>query len=110
MSDEPVVTRLVSLVRALFPEDWQDHAGKSFRAGTLAISEFAGEHSLRPADVLNEGVELARNKLTGLAIQEHAAAQKNYAEAAKAFTDSEDKKIETELKRRSIETELDRKQ
>jgi hypothetical protein len=56
--------------------------------------------------LLEEGVELGRRKVTGLASQEHAVAEKNYADAAKAFTESEDKKIESELKRRSLKVDV----
>jgi hypothetical protein len=101
--DSSVFTRLVARVKALRPKDWLGLAGKRFRAGTQKLSEFAEEHHLRLGEVMDEGVELARIKVTGLASQEHAAAEKSYAEA-------DDKKIDTELKSRSIEIELERKQ
>ena len=106
MSSGERLTRLVGRVRALLPEDWMGQAGRIFRSGTAAISEFAEENCLRPNDVLVEGTDLGRRKITGLASREHAAAEKNYAEATKAFTESEDKKIETELKKRSLESEV----
>jgi len=108
-SDEGIVARLIACVKALLPEDWRGRAGRQFRAGTQAISDFAEENRVRPQDLLEDGIELGRRKLTGLASQEHAAAEKNYAEAAKAFTESEDKKIETELKKRSLEIEISQK-
>ena len=108
-NDEGVVARLIARVKALLPEDWRGRAGRQFRKGTRAISDFAEENRVLPRDLLEDGIELGRRKLTGLASQEHAAAEKNYAEAAKAFTESEDKKIETKLKKRSLEIELSKK-
>src|SRR5712691_1691131 len=105
-SGEGAFPRLIARVRALLPEDWRGRAGEQFRAGTLAISGFVEENRLLPGDLLQEGIELGRRKVTGLASQEHAAAEKNYAEAIKAVTESEDKKIETELKKRSLEIEI----
>jgi hypothetical protein len=108
--DERVLTSLVARVRALLPEHWRGRAGRRFREGTQAISDLARENSIRPQDLLQEGVELGRRKITGLASQEHAVAEKNYAEAIKAFTESEDRKIETELKKRSLEIEISKKE
>jgi hypothetical protein len=107
---EGVFTRLIARVTALLPEDWRARAGEQFRSGAQAISDFACENRLLPGDLLDDGIELGRRKLTGLASHEHAAAEKNYAEALKAVTESEDKKIETELKKRSMEIDLSKKE
>lgn len=108
-SDKSVFTRLIARVTALLPEGWQGQAGRLFRKGTQAVSTFAEENRVLPRDLAHDGIELGRRKLTGLASQEHAAAEKNYAEAAVAFTESEDKKIEIELKKRSLESEVEGK-
>jgi hypothetical protein len=54
---------------------------------------------LRPGEVADEGVELGRRKIEGLANKEYAAAAKDFAEA-------ERKIIETELERRSLESKV----
>jgi hypothetical protein len=95
--------RVVARVRALLPLDWVSKAGDRFRRTTQAISDFAQAHQIRPEDVLNEGVELGRNKIEGLANKEFAEATKNFAEA-------EQKKIETELQRRSLESKVRREE
>ena len=48
-----------------------------------------------PDDLLEEG----RRKITGLATKEHA-------EAEKAFTETEDQKIDIELKQRALQSDL----
>jgi len=107
-NDEGIRTILVARVRALLPEDWRGSAGKKFHEGTQQLSEFAKNSRIRPQDVPEDGIELGRRKLTGLASVEDAA-EKNYADAAKAFTESEDKKIDIELKRKALEIELSSK-
>lgn len=109
-NDERIITRLVARVRALLPEDWQGQAGRRFRSGTAAISEFAEKNRISPRDLAEDAIELGRRKIEGSASQEHAEAQKNYAEATKAFTESEDTKLEIELKRRSLESEVSKKE
>jgi hypothetical protein len=106
---EGVFTRLVARVRALFPGDWRTGAGQRFREGTEAISVLAEDVTLASEELLVEGIELGRRKLTGLASQEDALAEKNYAEAGRAIVETEEKKIEAELKRRAFESEVSRK-
>ena len=109
-SEEGVVVRVIASVKALLPKDWRAKAGRIFRAGTQAVSDFATENRIKPKDLLEEGVELGRVKLTGLASQEHAAAERNYAEAAKAFSESEETKINAALKERTLEPDVIKKE
>lgn len=105
-SDEGIVARLVARVRALLPQHWMGKAGERFRSGIEAASEFAATNRITPEDILQNGVELGRRKLEGLASQEHALAQRNYAEATKAFTESEEKVIQVELNKRALESRV----
>jgi hypothetical protein len=98
-SGEGVVTRLVARVRALLPKDWFGRAGNRLQETTEAVSNFADEHHLRPDDLLEEGIELGRRKVEGLA-------NKEYAAAAKDFAETEQKKIETELQRRTVNSKV----
>ena len=109
MRDEGVVTRLVACIKALLPTDWLGRAGREFRAGTELFSEFVKENRLGPEEIVRDGVDFGRRAIEGVASEKHAGAQKNYAEAARTFTEIEDKKIEIELKRRSLETEIEQK-
>ena len=109
-NDENVLARFIARVKALLPEDWEGQAGKRFRAVIRASSNFTEQNQVRPQDLLKDGIELGLRKLTGLASQEIATAEKNYAEAAKAFTESEDKKIETKLKERSLEIDVSKRE
>jgi len=86
-----VVVRLVALVHAMLPNDWFSKAGETFRNTSEAISTFADEHHVQPKELLDEGVELGRRKLEGLA-------NKEYAEAVKSFAEAEHTKLQTELK------------
>jgi hypothetical protein len=92
-------TRLVAAVRALLPVDWLGRAGNRFRDTSEAISEFAEQHGVRPRDLAEQGVELGKRKLEGLA-------NKEYAEALKNFADAEQKKIEATLQQRSFESKV----
>jgi hypothetical protein len=103
---ENVWTWLVARVQTMLPDDWSRSAGELFREGTQAISQFAVDNGLTPDELLNEGIDLGRRKLTGIATKEHAESERNYAEAAKAFVEGEDRKIETELKRRAFESDV----
>jgi hypothetical protein len=99
MSKPSVLARLLAHVHALLPEDWFGRAGKRFSGTTDAISEFAHEHQVRPADLAHEGVELARTALHGKANKDLAAAVKDFAEAERT-------KIDAELQRRSLESRI----
>lgn len=99
MAKPSVLTRLLAQVHALLPEDWFGRAGKRFSDTTDAISEFAQEHQVRPADLAHEGVELARTALHGKANKDLAAAVKDFAEAERT-------KIDAELQRRSLESRI----
>jgi hypothetical protein len=94
---------IAAWVRALLPADWSGRPGARFRERTASIAEatreFVDKHDIRPSDVLDEGVELGRRKLRGLANKEYAAAVKDFAEA-------EEKKISAELQRRSLESKV----
>ncbi|MGC9969721.1 MAG: hypothetical protein ABSE56_03935 [Bryobacteraceae bacterium] len=104
MPDGPsLLTRIVASIRALLPSDWFGRAGQRFRDATQAVSDFAEEHHLRPKDIAEEGIELGRRKLEGLANQE-------YATALKDFADAEQKTIETEFQRRSLESKVRREE
>ena len=103
---DQVWTWLVAHVRALLPDDWQGAAGEAFREGTQAVSQFAAANGLTPENLFEGSIELGRRKLTGVASKEHAEAQKNYAEAVKAFGETEDLKIETALKLRVFESDV----
>jgi hypothetical protein len=94
-----VLTRIVALVRAMLPEDWRARAGGSFRGTTEAVSRFAEEHNVTPKEVLSDAVDLGRRKLEGLA-------NKEYADAFKAFAEGEQTKLETELQRRSSQSRV----
>jgi predicted RNA-binding protein with RPS1 domain len=95
MSDRGrVINRLLAFVHALLPEDWLGRAGKTFHDTTDAISRFAEEHEVRPPDLADEGVELARAAL-------HGKANKDLAAAVKDFAEAEHTKLETELQKRS---------
>jgi hypothetical protein len=100
---EGTFSRVIARVRAILPTDWFGTAGNRFRHVTAAMSQatsdFAEKHKLHSGDLLDEGVELGRRKLQGLANSEYAAAVKNFAEA-------EQKKIEIELQRRSLESRV----
>jgi hypothetical protein len=63
------------------------------------VSEFAEEHRVTPRDVLDEGIELGRRKLQGLANHE-------FSEGAKNFADAENIKIDSELQLRSLESDV----
>jgi len=100
MSDtHGIVGRLVASVRALLHGDWIGPAGDRFRRTIRSISDFAREQRVRPEDIAEEGLSLARRKLEGLANKELASAVKDFAEA-------EHKKIEAELYRRSLESKV----
>lgn len=107
---ENVWTWLVAHVQALLPEDWRSTAGELFRETMHSASRFAGSNGLKPDQLLEEGIDLGRRKLTGVATKEHAEAEKNYAEAARAFTDQEDKRIETELNRRTFASQIQKRE
>ena len=107
---EDVWTWVVAHIRALLPDDWAGTAGELFREGTQAISQFASENDLLPDTLAEKGIDLAGRKIKGLATQEDAAAQKNYAEAAKAFTEEEDRKIAIELNRRALESDVQKRE
>jgi hypothetical protein len=98
-----LISRIVTSVRALLPTDWFGRAGRKFSEVTEAISEFASEHDITPKDLLEDGVDLGRRKLEGLANHE-------YANALKDFADAEQKKIESEFQRRALETKLRREE
>ncbi len=102
-SDEGLLTRLIAGVKALLPKDWTSRPGAQFRETTRAISDFAEEHHLTPAELLESGVELGRRKIEGLANHE-------FAEAARNFADAERIKTETELQRRTAESKVSRKE
>jgi len=109
MRDEGVFTRVIARIKALLPADWRGRAGEEFREGTRVVSEFAEENRLLPEDILRDGVDLGRRAIEGLATEKHAGAEKNYAEAQKAFVDMEEKKIEIALKKRSFEVDISQK-
>ena len=90
------VTRLLARVRAMGREQWEGRAGERFRSGVKAVAE--------------EGTKLAARKIEGLASREHAASEKDYADAMKAFSESEDKKMDAVLKRRSLESRVRREE
>ena len=94
-----VTTWFAARVRALLPEDWCSRAGDAFRKATTDISNFADRYDARPENLLDEGVELGRRKLHGLANKELAEAVNSFAEAAQ-------KDIEAELQRRSLESKV----
>jgi len=98
-----LITRLIARVRALFPRDWEGHPGNRFRRTTQRISEFAEKHRLTPQELLDEGVELGRAKLRGVATHEFSQATKNFADAEKA-------KIEAELQRRSLQSDVEKRE
>ena len=93
-----VISRLYALVHALLPEDWFGRAGKRFHQTTEAISNFAEENQVRPADLAREGVELTRTTL-------HGKANKDFAAAVRDFAEAEHTKVETELQKRSAPSE-----
>lgn len=101
-SSESLISRLIARMRALTHQDWRGEAGARFRETTKAISEFAEEHHVTPREVLDEGVELGRRKLEGMANHE-------FSEATRNFADAERVKIEAELQRRSMESDIRRK-
>jgi predicted HicB family RNase H-like nuclease len=74
------------------------------------VSDFAKENSVTPKDVLEDGIEFGRRKLEGLASQEHSLAEKNYAEATRAFTESEEKKMQIQLDTRVLESRVRKEQ
>lgn len=93
-----VISRLYALVHALLPEDWFGRAGKRFHQTTEAISKFAEENQIHPADLAREGVELTRTTL-------HGKANKDLAAAVRDFAEAEHTKVETELQKRSAPSE-----
>jgi len=99
-----LVAKIVARIQALLPRDWKGNAGARFRKTLHAISDYATDHRVLPQDLLDDALDLGRRKVTGLASSEHSVSEKNYAEAAKAFSEVEDRKIDTELKRRSLES------
>jgi ribosomal protein L7/L12 len=94
-----VITHLVARVRALFFGEWMGRAGEHFRQTADEIADFAEKHEIRPRDLLNDGIELGRRKVEGLA-------NKEFAEATRHFAEAEQKKIEIELQRRSLESKV----
>jgi hypothetical protein len=108
--DRNVFVNFIARVTALLPEDWRGSAGDRFREGAKAVSEFANRNGLLPENLLEEGIELGIRKLTGLATQEHSAAEKNYAEAARVAMENEELKIEIELKNRALQSDFQRRQ
>jgi len=101
-SSESLISRLIARVKALTSEDWNGVAGGRFRRTVRAISNFAEEHHVTPGEMLDDGVELGRRKVEGLANYEFSAALKNFADAEKS-------QIEAELLRRSMESDVNRK-
>jgi hypothetical protein len=101
---------IVAHVLALLPEDWRSSAGEAFRESTQAVSQFAQANGLMAENLLEEGIELGRRKVTGLASKEHAEAERNYAQATKVFTEIEDQKIETALKTRALESDVQKRE
>jgi hypothetical protein len=69
---EGFISRLIARVRARLAKDWFGEAGERFRKTTETVSNFAKEHRVRPKDLLEEGVDLTRRKITGLANKEFA--------------------------------------
>jgi hypothetical protein len=91
--------RIIARVLALLPSDWTGTPGNRFRKAMQSISRIAEEKNLRPEQLMSEGVELSRRKLTGLANHE-------YAEALRQFAETENLKIAAELARRSLESKV----
>jgi hypothetical protein len=100
---EGLITRLIARVRALMPGDWRGRPGQRFRETSQRISDFAEKHHVTPREMLDEGVELSRRKLLGMASHEFSQATKNFADAEKT-------KIEAELQRRSLESDVSKKE
>jgi hypothetical protein len=96
---EGLIARLVARITAISLKDWRGKAGDRFRSTTQAMSDFAEEHRVSPRNVLDEGIELGRRKLHGLADQE-------LAEGAKNFADAENIKIDSKLRLRSLESDV----
>ena len=103
MSERGVISRLIAKARALLAEDWLGSAGERFSTTADAISDFAEEHALRPGELADEAVSLARSAL-------HGKANKDFAVAAKDFADAENTKIEAELKKRSLQSRVQKEE
>ena len=89
-----MMTGLVARFRARLRSAWDGPAGKRFRGGLQGLEEFARENRIMPEDVVEDGLNLGRRKLQGLASKEYASAEKNLGEAAKAAAEAQLNRIQ----------------
>ena len=97
MSRPNIVSKLIARVRGLSEADWAGMPGARIRQTFKAVSDFAKRHGVSAA--VEDGVQLGRNKITGLA-------NKEFADSLKAFSEAELKNIEAETLRRSLHSRV----